>query len=303
MNHEQQDDLAQGPEEGGAYSGHYLSITGTKHPHPGKIVERTTADDPKAVKRTPKPNDDGTPRPDVYERIYDSFSGHIEALHHRERTVPWQNEPLKSTVVVLSAGGETYNLELSHGDRYWPAFVNALASGKVDFSRGVRIAAWNYKSKKPPFKQIIGLGIYQKATPEQVAAGATVLEDGTVQIPWRWTKENPGKLPQGYQVKDGRGQPILKNGNPIWDFSERDEFLRSVVEHFAQKLRDMHDATMSEAEKGAAPAPTPVASQVQAQAPVAKAAPAYDPDDDTPAPFTEPGAPGSEDSPEDDLQF
>lgn len=282
MNHEEQDDLAQGPEEGGGYSGHFLSITGPKHPHPGKIYERTTADNPKAVRRTPRPNDDGTPRPDVYELLYDSFSGKIEALLHRERNVPWQKEILKSTIVVLKAGGELYNLELTEKDRYWFPFVNALASGRIDFSRGVRIKTWNYKSKKPPFKPVVGLGIYQKATPEQIAAGQA-LEDGTVQMPWRWTKENPGKLPQAKVHK-------IPGKDDIWDFSERDEFLRGVVEHFSHKLKEMHDAKMSEAEKeAAAPPPSPIA------APVAQAAPVYDPDDYEPAPFTEPGAPGSDD--------
>lgn len=297
----EQDELAQGPEEGGGYAGRYLSITGTKHPHRGKIVERTTPDNPKAVKRTPKPDDDGTPRPDVYELIYDSFSGRIEAMFNRERTVKWQKEPVKSTVVVLKAGGALYNLELQHNDRYWPIFVNCLASGKVDLNRGVRLKAWNYTSKRPPFKEIIGLGVYQKATPEQKAAaalpGATfeIQEDGTVQIPWRWTKENPGKQPPP-KVHNIPGK------DPIWDFSERDEFLRGVVNHFAEKLKAMREAELSELEQAGAttatpePTPTPVAAPMAPAAPVSQQGPPdFDPNEEEPPPFTELGSSIEED--------
>lgn len=298
MSQEEQDDLQGGPEEGGGYSGRYLHIAN------GKIVERTTADNPKAVKRTPKPEDDGTPRPDVYELINDSFSGRIEAMFNRERTVPWQNHPLKSTVVVLRAGNELYNLELQHNGRYWPVFMNCLASGAVNLSRGIRIRAWDYKSKKPPFKRIVGLGVYQKATAAQIEAaskpGATfkIEEDGTVQIPWRWTKENPGKQPQPVVHK-------IPGKDDIWDFSARDEFLRGVVVYFEEKLKAMREAELSELEQAGAttatpeptPAPVPVAQAAQPAAPVSQQGPPdFDPNDEGPPPFADfPASGASED--------
>ena len=253
----QQDELAQGPEAGSGASGRFLHIAA------GKIIERTTADNPKAIKRTPKPNDDGTPRPDVFELQYDSFSGIIEGMHNRERTVPWQTDPIKSTVVHLRAGGEMYNLELEHKSRYWPVFVNCLATGKIDFTRGVRFKPWDYE-RKVDGKRIIGLGVYQMATAEQKAAaakpdsGVTINDDGTVQVPWRWTKDNPGKLPQPVQIMGPGGKPVMVNGRPLWSFDERDDFMRAVVEHYAAELK-----AKSEQAGPAAAAAAPVAQPVQ----------------------------------------
>jgi hypothetical protein len=301
MSQEEQDDLQGGPEEGGGYSGRYLHIAN------GKVVERTTADNPKAVKRTPKPKDDGTPRPDVYELIYDSFSGRIEAMFNRERTVPWQTHPLKSTVVVLKAGGELYNLELQHNGRYWPVFMNCLASGAVDLNRGVRIKAWDYKQKGTQ-KRMVGLGLYQKATAAQVEAASKpdakfkLQDDGTVQIPWRWTKENPGKQPPPKVHK-------IPGKDDIWDFSERDEFLRGVVVFFEEKLKAMREAELNELEQAGAttatpepaPKPTPVAQTAPVAAPVSQQGPPdFDPNDEGPPPFTDFGPPAGEDQ---DLPF
>ena len=260
------DELAQGPEAGSSTGGRFLHIAG------GKIIERTTADNPKAIKRTPKPNDDGTPRPDVYELHYDSFSGVIEGMNNRERTVPWQEDPIKSTVVHLRAGGEVYSLEIEHKGRYWPIFVNCLASGKVDFARGVRLKPWDYE-RKGDGRRIIGLGLYQMATEAQKEAakspdsGVTINEDGTVQVPWRWTKDNPGKLPQAVQIMGPNNKPVMVNGRPLWSFDERDDFMRAVVEHYSAELKAKHEQGMSAAEKAA---PAPVVQAVQQHAPVAQ---------------------------------
>jgi hypothetical protein len=252
-----QDELAQGPEAGSGASGRFLHIAG------GKIIERTTADNPKAIKRTPKPNDDGTPRPDVYELQYKSFSGIIEGMHNRERTTNFGGvqELRKSTVVRMRAGDELYNLELEHNSRYWPIFVNCLASGKVDFSRGVRIGAWDYE-RKVDGKRIIGLALYQMATEAQKApnSGVEIEEDGTVKVPWRWTKDNPGKLPAAVQIP-------IPGKKPVWSFEERDNFLRAVVEHYGAELKAKHQRAMSAAEQVAAPvaAPTQQPTQKMAQ--------------------------------------
>jgi len=273
------DELSQGPEEQSGVSGHFLHIAG------GKIIERTTADNPKAIKRTPKPKEDGTPRPDVYELHYNAFSGVIEGMHNRERTVPWQDDPIKSTVVSLRAGGEMYHLEMEHKSRYWSIFVNCLATDKIDFSRGVRIKPWDYE-RKTDGKRVIGLGVYQMATAEQKEAaqnpdsGITLQEDGTVQVPWRWTKEKPGKLPQAIQIP-------IPGKKPVWSFEARDEYMRAVVEHYAERLKAAHEESMSEAERAAAQ------PKAQEAAPVAQAAPAkamptsFPTDEDGPAPFTE----------------
>lgn len=276
-----QDELSQGPEERSGMSGHFLHIAG------GKIIERTTAENPKAIKRTPKPQDDGTPRPDVYELHYASFSGVIEGMHNRERTVPWQDDPIRSTVVSLRAGGEMYHLEMEHNSRYWPIFVNCLATDKIDFDRGVRIKPWDYE-RKSDGKRIIGLAVYQMATPVQREAaknpdsGITVNDDGTVQIPWRWTKERPGKLPPAVQIP-------IPGKKPVWSFEDRDNYMRAVVEHYAERLKAAHEASMTEAEKAAAAQPKAqeAAPVAQAAAP-AKAMPTSFPtDDDGPPPFTE----------------
>lgn len=251
------DELSQGPEAGTGATGRFLHIAG------GKIIERTTADNPKAIRRTPKPNDDGTPRPDVYELHYEAFSGIIEGMHNRERNVPWQEEPIKSTVLHLRAGGEIYNLELEHNSRYWPIFVSRLASGKIDFSRGVRIKAWDYE-RKIDGKRMIGLGVYQKATEAQKAEAAKpdstlkIEEDGTVMVPPRWTKDNPGKLPQAVQIP-------IPGKKPVWSFEARDNFMRSVVDHFSKVLKDRHEANMSTAEAVAAPQAQQAPQAPQAQ--------------------------------------
>lgn len=270
------DELSQGPESGTGASGRFLHIAG------GKIIERTTADNPKAIRRTPKPNDDGTPRPDVYELHYESFSGVIEALRTRERTVEWREDPIKSTVVSLRAGGELYHLEMEEKGRYWPIFCNCLATGKIDFRRGVRIKPWDYE-RKADGKRIIGLGIYQMATDQQreqakdPASGITINDDGTVQIPWRWTRDNPGKLPQAVQIMAPNGKPLIINGRPLWSFEDRDNYMRSVVEHYGKILKDTHKASMTEAEKvGQALATGPTYQSVTMHAEPSRAMPAPD---------------------------
>ncbi len=122
--------------------------------------------------------------------------------------------------------------------------------------------------------RIIGLGIYQMATQQQKEAaakpdsGITINEDGTVQVPWRWTKDNPGKLPQPVQIMGPGNKPVMVNGRPLWSFDERDDFMRAVVEHYAAELKAKHDAGMTAAEQAA-----PVAQPAPVQQPSQKMPP------------------------------
>ena len=268
----------------------------------GNVVERVKEGTPGAITRTTKSNKV------VHEIISRNITGRIEALRHNERTVNYgQGDKQKlSTIVVLKVGEELINIDLDHSDRYWPMFVSALPNIKRD--KKVRLEPYKYTPKGTAVEKI-GLSVRQSPQADWEAKGVKVERDGTMRVPWRWTKDNPGKMPPADVLKNGRGEPILKDGKPQYDFSLRDEFLRGVVAWHEAKLKEERAAEMDVLEQAAPAKPAPVAAAQPpapaTPAPATQRAPASatsDLDDDIPPPFTEEGF-GGGDTEDDSLPF
>lgn len=272
----------------------------------GKVVERVKEGTPGAITRTTKTGKV------VHEIISSNITGRIEAIRNNERTVNYgQGDKQKlSTIVAMKVGDELINIDLDHSDRYWPMFVSALPNIKRD--KKVRLEPYKYIPKGSIVEKI-GLSVRQAPQDDWTAKGIKVERDGTMRVPWRWTKEAPGKLPPADVMKNAKGEPILKDGKMIYDFSLRDTFLRDVVNFFSDKLKEERSAELNELEQAGAttatpepaPKPTPVSAPANAASPAQAAQAVSDDLDDRlgdEPPFADFGAGGSSEK-DDSLPF
>ena len=174
----------------------------------GKVVETVTADHEKAVMRINKNNKT------VYERHDDFVEGVITSMH--ERTGEIGGEETKELNVRIHSGGEDFQLSLKEGSRQWSSFAMRLPN--LDLTKPVRFSPYDFEAPDTG-DRIIGMNVFQ---------------DG-VKVPSKWTKDNPGKLPQGEVVK-------VKGKKDQWNFYERDQFLLTVIRHFAGQLKQEDEA-------------------------------------------------------------
>lgn len=257
------DDLTDGLQEGHNSGGRFVSINN------GRFVERVPEGTEGAIQRILQrgPNA-GKP---VWEKFYDVLTGRIEGMYNRVRTVDFGDgeKEAHSTVVILSVDGQRLNVEINANTRYWSWFVCSLPN--IDLTRKVRLSPFDY-TKRGSEKRTIGLGVTQAPTAAQKADPQVKLEkDGTVKVPWYWTKENPRGLPPVEEVV----HPKTKKVEYYYD--ARDEYLRAVVERCGEKLKAQHEQSLATAE----------AAQEHAAADISNDAPNPFPagdivDDDTP---------------------
>lgn len=193
----------------------------------GKIVETVSADHPKAVKRINKNSKE------VFERLDDYVEGTITSIYGR--THEYNGEESKELCIRIQGDGETYQLSLKEGSRYWSGF--AVRMPNLDLTKPVKFSPYSFTDKESG-SNVQGINLFQ----------------GEQKIQPRFTKENPGKMPQGVQV------PF--QGKLKWDFYERDQFLIKVVDHFAGVLKASSEALYGES---GTVTQAPVASQPQPQ--------------------------------------
>jgi hypothetical protein len=177
----------------------------------GKIVETVTPDHPNAVKRVNKQGKE------VYERIDDFVQGTITSIF--EHTNEYNGEQIKELRVRLQDGADTYQLSLKEGSRYWSSF--AIRMPNVDLKRPVKFSPFSFTDKTTG-ANVVGMNLFQ----------------GSEKVQPRFTKENPGKMPQGSQV--------MFQGKPKWDFYARDQFLIGVINYVAGQLRVDGEAVAGE---------------------------------------------------------
>lgn len=262
MNHEQ--DLQDGTETSGA-SGRYIHIAPKSHPMRGKLIELVGPDDPAAVKRTymtkaleGKPSEEKT----VYEKAHASITGSIEGLYVRTRQRDFGRglEDKHSVALVLSVSGERLIIEVEQDSRHWAPFFMALPN--LDVNRKVKVETYDY-DRKSDGKRVAGI-TFRQAAIGKIPEGAEVNpQDNTYQVPWFWTKDNPGKLPPAVRFEHPKTKEIE------WYFDDRDTYLREVVAPaIAERIAKKHEVSMSNAESSApepAPAPKPTALDAAAQ--------------------------------------
>jgi len=284
MSHEN-DDFQDGTESSGQ-SGRFINIAPKTHPLRGKLIERVSSDEDGAIKRTyeNKKGESVT----VFEKPYSSITGSIRGLYVRERDVDWGRGPEKSysAILVLDMKGERVSLEVSQNSRHWAPFCMALPN--IDISKKVRVETYDYDQKGSGVRKA-GLSFRQMAI-GTIPKGAEVdPKTNQYQVPWYWTKENPGKLPPAVSETNRRGETT-------WYFDDRDAYLRETV---IPALGDrIAKATMKDAPVAA---PAPVQTPAPQAAPKAAAPPSLDDEmDDLPPPNPFTGDMGGN---EDDLPF
>lgn len=252
MNHEQ--DLQDGTETSGA-SGRYIHIAPKSHPMRGKLIELVGPDDPAAVKRTymtkaleGKPSEEKT----VYEKAHASITGSIEGLYVRTRQRDFGRglEDKHSVALVMSVSGERLIVEVEQDSRHWAPFWMPMPN--IDVTRKVKIETYDY-DRKSDGKRVAGI-TFRQAAIGKIPEGAEVNpQDNTYQVPWFWTKENPGKLPPAVRFEHPKTKEIE------WYFDDRDTYLREVIAPaIAERIAKKHEVSMAKAES-AAPAPAPAA--------------------------------------------
>lgn len=251
MSNEQ--DMQDGAESGRA-TGRYIHIAPKSHPLRGKLIENVSADDPDGIKRTyttkaleGKPSVEKT----VYEKPYSAITGTIEGLYVRTRSVDFGEglQERHSVVLVLLMNGERMLIEVEEESRYWSAFWMAMPN--IDIAKKLRVETYDY-DRKSDGERKVGLTFKQSAI-GTIPAGAEIdAASNTYQVPWYWTKENPGKLPPAEKVEHPKTKKIE------WYFDERDKYLREVVAPaMAERIAKRHEAAMAEPVE-AAPAPKSV---------------------------------------------
>lgn len=197
----------------------------------GKVVETVTPDHPNAVKRINKVGKE------VHERLDDFVEGVITFMKQDKRE--YNGEDINELKIWMRSDNEAYQLSLKEGSRYWSAFAIRLPN--LDLTKPVKFSPFSFTDTKTG-DHVVGMNLFQ----------------GDQKIQPRFTKENPGKMPQGVQV------PF--QGKLKWDFYERDQFLKKVIDHVAGQLR-------AEGEAVAGETGMPVHQVQQAPPPVTQAAP------------------------------
>lgn len=178
----------------------------------GKIVRSATDTTPGAVRVEKKKDGQGTG--EFRWELHDEFVlGRIISLRVNEQT--FHGEVLRQLVIGMDYKGQRVNLTLKEGDRYWRAFMLRLPN--IDLSSTLTFLPYDFEPREGGRR--IGLNIEQN--------GAKVLP--------KWTKENPGELPQMVYVKfKGKDRP---------DFTDQDEWLnKNVLLPAGVKLAEMVNA-------------------------------------------------------------
>ena len=260
-----------------APTGRYIHIAPKTHPLRGKLIERVPEGTKGAVQRTyeNKKGESVT----VHEMAYSYIVGSIIDLRLRERDVDWGRGPEKaySAILVLDMVGERVSLEVPQTTRHWTPFFMALPN--VDIAKKVRIETYDYDQKGTGVRKA-GLS-FRQMNIGTVPKGAEVNpKTNMYQVPWYWTKENPGKLPPAVKETNRRGETT-------WYFDDRDLYLReTVLPAIAERIgkyRGESPVTQEVQQEQAVPPPVAAVAQGNA-APVASMDMDDDMDDDMPPP-------------------
>lgn len=249
MSHEQ--DLPDGT-EGSQTTGRYIHIAPKSHPLRGKLIENVKEGDPAGIKRTYTTKAiEGKPSVEkvVYEKPYSAITGTIDGLYLRKRTVDFGEGPKErhSAVLVLLVGDDRMLIEVEEESRFWSPFFMALPN--VDINKKVRVETYDYDRKSDGDRKA-GF-VFKQAAIGTIPAGAEVdSKTNTYQVPWYWTKDNPGKLPPAESFKHP------KTGDTEWFFDKRDAYLReTVIPAIADRIAKRHDKDMADLEAAGATVP------------------------------------------------
>lgn len=165
----------------------YLSISD------GKIAKRVDEHQAGAVKCTSK---DGSRT--WYEQRFANLSGRIVDVFKRDSDKGYGSQ----LCVVLEDDGEMFQVQMPWSSRYSSGFF--LCMPNIDVSKQIVLAPWmkEIESQKKTMLYLRYVGSNDS-------------------IPWHWTKDNPGGLPDMKKIK--------VKGQDVWDDTERQEFFEKYL--------------------------------------------------------------------------
>ncbi len=173
----------------------------------GMIVEQVEEGTANAVSRTTKPSDEHPNGRTVWERRDQYVEGVIISMFRKERE--YKGEVMNSLAIRLKDVGETYQLEMNEGNRYWSSFMLRLPN--LDLTKGVRFAPYDFTDKEG--RRVIGMNLIQ----------------GNAKVQPKWTKDNPGDLPQGR--KPMKEAPAEVTDDELEQYSEG---VKKRIQHFSK---------------------------------------------------------------------
>lgn len=160
----------------------------------GKIAVRVAETAENAIKCT---NKDQTKT--WYENRYPSFTGKIVGIRKRVPDNPTYGPQL---CIDIEDQLEQYELQMPWSSGYSSGFF--LAMPNIKFAEEVTFTPW------------------MKVVDEKKKTSLFITNKGeTKSVPWAWTKEAPGDLPQMVQIK--------VKGQLVWDDSERQEYFENFI--------------------------------------------------------------------------
>jgi hypothetical protein len=162
----------------------------------GKIVRRVKEPTANSRQRTTKEGKT------VHEELYDYATGLITDITTRE------NDYGKFWNVVMTDGSSTYVLQFKYSGGNATSFLKSIPN--ADVTKTITIM---------PKMQTVG---------DKKRASLVLIQDNQA-IRWKWTKENPGDVPQLRKIK-------IK-GIEQWDDSDMMDYLENyILQHVKTKL-------------------------------------------------------------------
>lgn len=135
--------------------------------------------------------------------FYNSVSGSLKEIGTRTNKFDEQE-----CFVVLDDAGERYQLQLKQSSSYFRAFASMAQN--IDISKRVEFV--------PLLKEENG----------KKQVGLVIMQDGSA-VKWAHTKANPNGMPEPQVLEK-------KNGEKIYDWSERDAFLLDKVNELNSRI-------------------------------------------------------------------
>jgi hypothetical protein len=186
--------MTEGLREGTRGNSKFFSISN------GRLVERTTADDPKGVHRT---KENGSV---VHERYYAELTGRLKSIIVREH-----QEYGKFLKIEIIAEGKTHAIEFNFSSGYASSFLSTIPSANIE-------------------ELITFCPSYKEKDGKKEARIFLKQEKGWLKS--FFTKDNPNGLPELQKTK--------VKGKEVWDDSDRLEFYEAMILKLNAKLSEIH---------------------------------------------------------------
>lgn len=175
----------------------------------GKLCKNVPAGTPKALERV---KDDSSI---AYELRYNFIEGHILDLVKKE--TPWKDREGKDSTIkswvltMLDESWNTYKVEINYNSTYAKHLLNRIAN--IDYTEQVRILLGESPKEIDPTKMQGWLSVRQNRE----------------KIPPKYTKEEPGNLPQL--------ESVVIDGKTLYDDSKMMLYYEKLVDYYKYQFQ------------------------------------------------------------------